>query len=135
MKTRSVTTTEKMETFASQLEGVFTNEIQNTVFDEEVKTGVDDELDQPIARVRLNFPKVIPFDPDIHSDRKHHLTNEKLFELTQAVCQAQCGRHISRYRKCIIQSLTQRLTLRTVTHECTRFAAQMDFQLSKGSES
>ena len=36
IKTRPVTTTEKQETFASQLEGVFTNEIENNVFDEEV---------------------------------------------------------------------------------------------------
>ena len=36
IKTRSVTMTEKLETFASQLEGVFTNEIENNVFDEEV---------------------------------------------------------------------------------------------------
>ena len=69
IKTRSVTTTEKLETFASQLEGVFTNEIDNNVFDEEVKTDVDAEQDQPIARARLNFQKVIPFDPDIHPDR------------------------------------------------------------------
>ena len=55
--------------FASQLEGVFTNEIENTVFDEEVKTDVDTELDQPVARARLNLHKVIPFDPDIHPDR------------------------------------------------------------------
>ena len=69
IKTRSVTTTEKLETFVSQLEGVFTNEIENNVFDEEVKTDIDAELDQPIARARLNFQKVIPFDPDIHPDR------------------------------------------------------------------
>ena len=48
IKTRSVTTTEKLETFTSQLEGVFTNEIENNVFDEEVKTNVDAELDQPL---------------------------------------------------------------------------------------
>ena len=48
--------------------------------------------------------------------RKHHSTNDKLFELTQG------------FR----QGLAQRLTIRTVTHERTRFAAQMDFQLSKG---
>ena len=41
LKTRSVATTEKLETFASQLEGVFTNEIENKVFDEEVKTDTD----------------------------------------------------------------------------------------------
>ena len=64
-----MTTTEKLETFASQLEGVFTNEIENNVFDEEVKTDVDAEQDQPIARARLNFQKVIPFDPDIHPGR------------------------------------------------------------------
>ena len=52
-----------------QLEGIFTNEIENNVFDEEVKTDVDAELDQPIARARLKFQKVIPFDPDIHPDR------------------------------------------------------------------
>ena len=63
IKTRSVTTTEELETFASQLEGVFTNEI------DEVNIEVDAELDQPIARARLNFQKVIPFDPDIHPDR------------------------------------------------------------------
>ena len=68
IRTRSVTTTEKLETFASQLEGVFTNEIENNVFDE-VKTDVDTELDRPIARARLNFQKVIPFDPDIQTDR------------------------------------------------------------------
>ena len=48
IKTRSVTTTEKLETFASQLEGVFTNEIENNVFDEKVMTDVDAELDQPL---------------------------------------------------------------------------------------
>ena len=69
IKKRSVTTTEKLEMFASQLEGVFTNEIENNVFDEEVTTNVDAELDQPIARARLNFQKVIPVDPDIHPDR------------------------------------------------------------------
>ena len=69
IKTRSVTTTEKLETFASQLEGVFTNEIENNVFDEEVKTDVDAELDQSLGRARLNFQNVIPFDPDIHPDR------------------------------------------------------------------
>ena len=69
IKTRSVTTTEEVETFGSQLKGIFTNEIENNVFDEEVKTDVDAELDQPIARARLNFQKVIPFDPDIHPDR------------------------------------------------------------------
>ena len=69
IKTRSVTTAEKLETFASQLEGVITNEIENNVFDEEVKTDVDAELDQPIARARLNFQKAIPFDPDIYPDK------------------------------------------------------------------
>ena len=69
IKPRSVTTTEKLKTFASQLEGVFTNEIENNVFDKEVKTDVDAELDQLIARARLNFQKVIPFDPDTLSDR------------------------------------------------------------------
>ena len=43
-----MTTTEKLETFASQLEGVFTNEIENNVFDEEVKTDVDAELTSPL---------------------------------------------------------------------------------------
>ena len=52
IKTRPVTTTEKLETFASQLEGVLTNEIENN---EEVKTDVDAELDQPISRAKLNF--------------------------------------------------------------------------------
>ena len=51
------------------MEGVFTNEIENNVFDEEVKTEIDAELVQPIARARLNFQKVIPFDPDIHPGR------------------------------------------------------------------
>ena len=69
INTRSVTTTQKLETFVSQLKGVFTNEIENNVFDEEVKTDVGAELDQPVARARLNFRKVIPFDPDIHPDR------------------------------------------------------------------
>ena len=69
IKTRSVTTSEKLDTFASQLEAVFTNEIENSVFDEEVKTDVDAELDQPFARARLTYQQVIPFDPDIHPDR------------------------------------------------------------------
>ena len=69
IKTRSVTTSEKLDAFASQLEAVFTNEIENTVFDEEVKTDVDAELDQPYARARLTYQQVIPFDPDIHPDR------------------------------------------------------------------
>ena len=51
------------------MEGVFTDEIENNAFDEEVKTDEDTELDQPIARARLSFQKVIPFDPDIHPDR------------------------------------------------------------------
>ena len=67
IKPISVTTTEKLETFASRLEGVFTNEIENNDFDKEVKT--DLELDQPIARVRLNFQRVIRFHPYIHPDR------------------------------------------------------------------
>ena len=53
-----MTSTEKLETFASQLEGVFTDEIENNVFDEEVKTDVDAELDQPIVRARLRQGKV-----------------------------------------------------------------------------
>ena len=68
--------------------------------------------------------------------RKHHSTNDKLFELTQAVCQAQ---RLSRRVDAIFldiekafDSLAQWLTLGTVTHERTRSAAQMDFQLSKG---
>ena len=69
IKTRSVTTTEKLETFTIKLEGVFTNEIENNVFDEEVKTDVDTEINQPIARARLNFQMFIPFDPVIHPDR------------------------------------------------------------------
>ena len=69
IKTRPVTTTEKLETFASQLEGVFTNVIESNVFDEEVKTDVDAELDQPIVRARLHIQKIIPFDPDVHPDR------------------------------------------------------------------
>ena len=66
--------------------------------------------------------------------RKHHSTNDKVIELTQAVSQAHrlSRRHISRYRKGIQQSLAERLTFRTVTHERPRFAAQMDFQLTKG---
>ena len=68
MKTRLVTTTEKLETFAPYLGGVFTNEIENNVFEEEVKTDIDAEQDQPIGRARLNFQKGIPFVPDIHPD-------------------------------------------------------------------
>ena len=64
-----MTTSEKLDTFASQLEAVFTNEIENTVFDEEVKTDVDGELDQPFARARLTYQQAIPFDPDIHPER------------------------------------------------------------------
>ena len=68
--------------------------------------------------------------------RKHHSTNDKLFELTQVVCRAQ---RLSRRVGAIFldiekafDSLAQRFTLRTVTYERTCFAAQMDFQLSKG---
>ena len=64
-----MTTSEKLDTFASQLEAVFTNEIENTVFDEEVKTDADAALDQPFARARLTYQQVISFDPDIHPDR------------------------------------------------------------------
>ena len=64
-----MTTSQKLDTFASQLEAVFTNEIENTVFDEEVKTDVDAEWDQPFASARLTYQQVIPFDPDIHPDR------------------------------------------------------------------
>ena len=69
IKTRSVTTSEKLDTFASQLKAVFTNEIENSFFDEEVMTDVDAELDQHFARARLTYQQVIPFDPDIHPDR------------------------------------------------------------------
>ena len=68
--------------------------------------------------------------------KKHHSTNDKLFELTQAVCQAQ---RLSRRVGAIFldiekafDSLAQWLTVRTVTHERTRSAAQMDFPHSKG---
>ena len=60
IKTRSVSTSEKLDTFASQLEAVFTNEIENFVFDDVVKTDVDAELDQPFARARLTYQQVIP---------------------------------------------------------------------------
>ena len=68
--------------------------------------------------------------------RKHHSKNDKLFELTQAVCQAQrlfrrVGAIFLDIEKAF-NSLAQWITLRTVTHERIRFAAQMDFQLSKG---
>ena len=43
--------------------------IKRNVFNEEVKTDVDAELDQPTACRRLNFQKIITFDPDIHPDR------------------------------------------------------------------
>ena len=56
IKTRSVTTSEKLDTFASQLEAFFTNEIENTVFDEEVKTNVDAELDQQFCNSKVNLP-------------------------------------------------------------------------------
>ena len=45
------------------------------------------------------------------------------------------GRHIAKCRKGIRQSLAQQLTLRTGTHARTRFAVQMDFQLSTGYDS
>ena len=69
--------------------------------------------------------------------KKHYSTNDKLFELTQAVRQAQrmsrrVGAIFLDIKKCIRQSLAQWLTLRSVTHERTRSAAQMDFQLPKG---
>ena len=52
IKTRSVITIEKLETFESQLEGVFSNEIENNVFDE-VKTDVNTELYQPVDRCQI----------------------------------------------------------------------------------
>ena len=247
-----MTTSEKLDTFASQLEAVFTNEIENTVFDEEVKT--DAELDQPFARARLTYQQVIPFDPDIHSERirfgevtdilgkvntrkacgpdhitnkiicyllptfhiiiqdltnisafhgyhprawkrgwalmihkpskrrsdpcsyrpisllcclskvfeaimtkwlmnwaentdqlpteqsgfrKNHSTNDKLFELTQAVCQAQrlsthTGAVFLDIEKAFDRVWHNGLCYELLTHECTRSAAQMDFQLFKG---
>ena len=69
--------------------------------------------------------------------RKHHSTDDKLFELTQVVCQAQrlstrAGAVFLYIENCFRQGLAQRLTLRTVTHERTRSAAQMDLQLFKG---
>ena len=62
--------------------------------------------------------------------RKHHPSNHKLFELTQAVCQAQrLPRRVGAILiKGIRESLAQWLTLRTTAYECTRFVAQMDFQ-------
>ena len=63
-----MSTIEKLETFASQLEEVFNNEIENNVFDEEVKTHRDAELNKPIARATLNFQNVIPFKTNIHTD-------------------------------------------------------------------
>ena len=58
--------------------------------------------------------------------RKHRSTNDKLFELTKAVCQPY---RLSRRVGAISGTMTY---VTNVTHECTRFAAQMDFQLSKG---
>ena len=60
---------------------------------------------------------------------------DKLFELTQAVFQAQ---RLSRRVRAIFLDIEKAFDrvwhngLRTVTHERTRSAAQMDFQLSKG---
>ena len=63
--------------------------------------------------------------------RKHHSTNDKLFEFTQAVCQAQqLSTHVGAVFLDIEKGMAQRLTLRTVTVTVT--AAQMDFQLFKG---
>ena len=67
--------------------------------------------------------------------RKHYSTNDKLFELTRAICQAQ---RMSRRVGAIFLNIEKALDrvlhtgLRTVTHERTHFAAQMDFQVSKG---
>ena len=79
IKTRSVTTTEKLGTFASQLEGALPAKSRKNGFDEEVKTDVDAELDQPIARAQPDsvwmdiwvkgYDLLIPFNPDIHPDR------------------------------------------------------------------
>ena len=82
MKTRSVTTSEKLDTFASQLEAVFTNEIENSVFDEVVMTDVDAELDQPFARARLTS-RSYPLTPTRkHKDSlwpgPHHKQNHTL---------------------------------------------------------
>ena len=69
--------------------------------------------------------------------RKHHSTNDKLFELTQAVCQAhRLSRRVGAiFLDIEIRHSTESGTMAyvtNVTHERTRFAAQMDFQLSKG---
>ena len=69
VKIRSLTTTEKLETFASQLIGRVINVIENNIFDGEVNTDADAELDQPFARARINFHQIITFDPYILSDR------------------------------------------------------------------
>ena len=57
IKTRSVTTTEKLETFASSWEGSLSTKAR-TMF----LTKTDAELEQPIPRARLNIQKVMPFD-------------------------------------------------------------------------
>ena len=67
--------------------------------------------------------------------RKHHSTNDKLFELTQAVCQAH---RLSMRVGAIFVDMKRHSTesgtmayVTNVTHERTRFASQMDFQQSK----
>ena len=81
IKTGSVTTTEKLEIFVSQLE-VFTSEIENNVFAEEVKTDVDAELDQPIARARLYFQNIIPFAPYINPAGLGNITQQMTISLS-----------------------------------------------------
>ena len=40
-----------------QLEGVFTNKIENRVFDEEVETDIDAELDQAHCQSKTKLPE------------------------------------------------------------------------------
>ena len=64
--------------------------------------------------------------------RKHHSTNDKLFELTQAVCQAQ---RLSKRVGAVfldIEKAFDRVWHNGLRYTWTRFAAQMDFQLFKG---
>ena len=65
--------------------------------------------------------------------RKHHSTNDKLFELTQAVCKAhRLSRRVGAIFLDIEKAFDSLAQWLTVIHERTRVAAQTDVQLSDG---
>ena len=68
---------------------MLTDDIENNVFDEEVKTDVEAEMDQPFARARLNYMTTVPFNIEKHPDRI--LFGEVTHELGRVNIRKACG--------------------------------------------